>query len=271
MQAIVKALSILSLFMSTSVFAAPINGDIDALNFALNLECLEAEYYSWAAYGKGLNVTQRGGGPPSVGGKKAVLGDYAHIANEIAKDEIRHVELLRSALGSSAVQCPLMNIGTAFSAAANSALNTTLSPPFSPYESGVKFLHGALLFEDVGVMAYNGAIESIADKKLSKVARSIMAIEAYHAGVIRTSLNNKLSQKVVPYGVPVANITDAIATALESLIAHKQNLSITAGLIPSDKSALAYSASARSVQNVVYLSVNATQGGFFPKGMNIAK
>ena len=61
-------------------------------------------------------------------------------------------------MGSAAVKCPEIDIGPAFSAAANAALGTTLEPAFSPYADYIKFLHGALLFEDVGVMAYNGAI-----------------------------------------------------------------------------------------------------------------
>jgi len=36
-------------------------------------ECLEAEFYSWAAFGHGLNSTLLGGGPGSVGGQKAVF------------------------------------------------------------------------------------------------------------------------------------------------------------------------------------------------------
>ena len=36
-------------------------------------ECLEAEFYSWAAFGHGLNATLLGGGPGSTGGQKAVF------------------------------------------------------------------------------------------------------------------------------------------------------------------------------------------------------
>ena len=47
--------------------------------------------------------------------------------------------------------------GTAFSDAADAAFNTKLSPRFTPYlaqTNDLIFLHGAFIFEDVGVPAY---------------------------------------------------------------------------------------------------------------------
>ena len=53
---------------------------------------------------------------------------------------------------------PQINIGVgttgAFSVAANAAFNATLDPPFNPYSNDVFFVHGAFIFEDVGVTAY---------------------------------------------------------------------------------------------------------------------
>ncbi len=64
------------------------------------------------------------------------------------------MHFLRSALGKLAVPMPQINIGTAFSTAANAAFNTTLKPAFSPYANDLFFYHGAFIFEDVGVTAY---------------------------------------------------------------------------------------------------------------------
>ena len=57
---------------------------------------LEAEYYSTAINGYGLNATTLGNGPQSVGGVKANLSpDLTKIVTELANDEINHVSILQ--------------------------------------------------------------------------------------------------------------------------------------------------------------------------------
>src|SRR5882757_7991778 len=90
----------------------------DVLNFALNLEYLEAEFYTYATTGKsitsfgigikglatGANPTE---GSATVGGKQVSFPDnelfIRDLATQIGSDERAHVVLLRGALGSSAV------------------------------------------------------------------------------------------------------------------------------------------------------------------------
>ena len=146
--------------------------DADILNFALNLECLEAQFYSCAVYGQPLSAELTGNGPAPIGCQAANFtnDDVYNIAMGVANDEIAHVNYLRTALGNYSVQCPLVNIGSAFSDAANAVLNTTLSPPFSPYVNDLFFLHGALIFEDAGVTAYKGALASFQSKDIMTAA-----------------------------------------------------------------------------------------------------
>ena len=52
---------------------------------------------------------------------------------------------------------PDINLGDAFSNAADAAVGMKLSPPFLPYGGDIPFLLGAFIFEDVGVTAYKAS------------------------------------------------------------------------------------------------------------------
>lgn len=52
-------------------------------SLALNLECLGAEFYSYAAFGEGISDELRGGGPASVGGRKAKLKGPLQVGCQI--------------------------------------------------------------------------------------------------------------------------------------------------------------------------------------------
>ena len=160
-------------FAFASPAAAQAASDADLLNFALNLEYLEANYYHFAAFGTAIPTDVQGTSPGAItGGAKVNFTDplVSQYAREIAADELEHVRFLRSVLGLAAVAQPAINISGAangaFSAAAQAAGLVPSGAAFDPYASDEAFLLGAYIFEDVGVTAYKGATPLIANKTL---------------------------------------------------------------------------------------------------------
>jgi len=190
--------------------AATTYTDNDILNFALNLEYLEANFYYQAAFGTTIdvaNAASTAAGAPlitlnqTVGTKGTVTGgskvsfttvQVGSYAVETAVEEGKHVAVLQSALGSLAVAQPAINIAAGTPGAFGTLANAALIPggaSFSPYASDAAFLVGAYVFEDVGVTAYHGAASLLTSSANLSVAAGILGVEAYHAGLIRTSIS----------------------------------------------------------------------------------
>ena len=254
--------------------------DFAILNFALNLEYLEAQFYSFAATGVGLPnslLTGMGTQGGVTGGRQVNFTDpvVAQYAREIAGDERAHVTFLRTALGPAlSVAQPALDIGSdpngAFSSAARAAGLIGAGQSFDPYSTDENFLLGAFIFEDVGVTAYKGASPLITSKVFLEAAAGILAAEAYHAGLIRTVLYGK--------GIATPSLitaTEAISDARDSLDGPSDDDQGVRGngsasnIVPTDSNALAFSRTAGQVLNIAYLTKMAAQrGGFFPAGVN---
>ena len=285
--------------------------DADVLNFALNLEYLEAQFYLYAATGSGLEAsdTTAGSASPYQTVGTVTLGDAAavpglipaqqEILNEIAYEEQEHVRFLRSALGSAAV--PMPNIDLSFfgplAVAATITTAATGAGSFNPFSSFDYFLVGGFIFEDVGVTAYSGAAPLISPAGVAAgyltAAAGILAVEAYHAGYIRTSLTGRAiaagSQAAYPY-LGAANLVEDLRATLtignsaapsttgsvETLLTLPPSATPPSSTTPSSivaassTTAVGFARTVNQVLHIVYGSptVGASSGGFFPSGMN---
>lgn len=219
--------------------------DVDILQFALNLEYLEAEFYTYATTGAGIDaagiaITGDGKAGPTTNGQSAFLfpSPVKTVALELAFDEQAHVKLIRGALsakGINPIAKPAINLGA-------------LGMGFGGER---EFLVVSRILEDIGVTAYAGAAPLISDKTILGTAAQILATEAEHAGNIRLM--------VAQYYLNTKAIDGADILPPPS---GKNYFSV-------DNNALVKTRTPGQVLFLAYgNAANATSGGFFPNGVN---
>jgi hypothetical protein len=249
--------------------------DADILNFALNLEYLEAQFYTLATTGMTLDQagisTKSGSG--AAGGTVTVktnpmvsftTSSLKQLAAEIAADEQNHVKFLQSALGANAVAMPNIDLMNSFNTLASAA---GLGSTFDPFASETNFLLGAFIFEDVGVTAYQGAAGLITSKTYLDKAVGIHNVEAYHAAAIRT--------RIFQGGTSVQAASQAIAATRAKLDAtNKDDIGVgvsgnASTIVDCDSNGMTFARNTTQVLSVVYGGGAAGQGGvFYPSAMN---
>lgn len=242
--------------------------DADIFNFALNLESLETEYYLRGTTGRGMDDADAGPNPGTVNGGHMVPwqnDDLRQFMEEVAGNELAHVRFYRRTLGSAAVSRPTIDIAGGFAAAAKAA---GLGDNFDPFASEMNFFLGGMLMEDVGVTAYRGAAPLIANKDFLSSAAGILAVEAYHMGMARSTLYRM--------GTAARNAANAISDARDRLDGPADldqgivDANGHANFVPSDSDARAFARTPQQVLRIVYLTDKAgvSGGGLFPNGMN---
>ena len=223
--------------------------DTDILNFALNLEYLEAEFYTVITSGVTIdqpphNIPISGVGTQgaTVGaGRLSFGGDrlLEQTALEIAFDERAHVMVLRNALGSAAVAKPAIDFSLA------------------GVTSVARFLQVARVLEDVGVSAYGGAAPLIQSRDILGVAARIALAEGEHTGNIRLQLTQRGIADLGPVdGVDI--VTGSPASPNRRLFSVDLQ-GLTAVRTPSQVLSIVYGPGAPG---------GTTGGGLFPNGIN---
>ena len=243
-------------------------GDADIANFALNLEYLEAEFYLRAVTGQGLQASDTTGtgtqgtvtGGSAVPFVSSAIQQYAQV---LAVDEQAHVRFLRAVLGPAAVAEPSINLSTSFT---NLAIAAGLIQPgqtFNPFADDVSFLIGAYIFEDVGVTAYAGAARYLTNPTVITAAASILAVEAFHGGAIRSLLADI-------GGGQAANAISALRASLsggnndQGIVIPGENFNFASA----DSNGLVFRRTPAQVLNIVYGGGAASNYLFFPNRTN---
>ena len=241
-----------SLGINSKPVSAAAYSDVDILNFALNLEYLETEFYTVAVTGQ--NLEQRGFTYPGVGTPGATTGgakvpfpvqsaaagalnsSLIAVAEGLLADEHAHVNYLRLLLGKYAVAKPAINLDA-------------LGIGFKTYQ---QFLTLARAFEDTGSSAYNGAAPLISSEFYRQTAVQIASTEAYHGGNLRLLIALE--------GITVTK------TDKEDIIPPPAGKDYFAD----DKNGLALVRTPSEVLAIVYgkSAAGTSSGGFFPNGVN---
>ncbi|HEY0785208.1 MAG TPA: ferritin-like domain-containing protein [Acidobacteriaceae bacterium] len=227
--------------------------EVEVLQFALNLEYLESEFYTQALYGQSIqsfgikinglaNPYNPTGGGYTTGGKQVTFTNDAlfsqEIAAQIGTDERAHVKLLRSALGSQAIAKPNLNLDA-------------LGFGFGTQD---EFLQLARIFEDIGVSAYAGAAGLLSTPGVITTAARILAAEAEHVSSIRT--------QIAYFGISTSPLDEAdLIPPPSGTRDHYLSVNPANGLVAT-----------RTPGEVLYLAfggkAQAKKGGFFPSGVN---
>jgi hypothetical protein len=242
--------------------------DDDAIfNFALNLEYLETEYYLRGTTGEGLDAADVGANPGEVTGGSPVpfaTEAFRQFAEEVAANELAHVRYYRESLGDMAVDRPAIDLAAGFAAVGQAA---GFGDNFNPFSDELNFFLGGMLFEDVGVTGYKGAVPLIQDETKQGDIAGILAVEAYHMGMARSLLflAGQTAQQA-------ANAITLARGTLNGMPEIEQGIAVEgqANFVPSDERGIAFTRTPEQVLQIVYLTpeTGVTSGGFFPNGVN---
>lgn len=222
--------------------------EIAVLNFALHLEYLDAEYYTYATTGQGIetqgiDITGAGNVGATTGGARINFGNamLQSIAEQLAVNERRQINVLRTTitqLGGTPAAKPTIDL-------ANPPRRMGIDPTTVD-----GFILSAHAFENTGTSAYSGTARFLNTPDVVEGSARLLSVESQHLGLIRHIIAERglatraLDGKDVP--------PPPSGTQFFFVDANGRSIARTP----------------REVLNIV-LEGQATAGGFFPSGTNI--
>ncbi|KAI3695823.1 hypothetical protein L1987_78825 [Smallanthus sonchifolius] len=267
-----------------STFNLP-KSDINLLEFSLNLEFLEAEYFLFGSMGKGLDTIEpdlADGGPPPIGAQRANLSLLIKdIITQFGYQEIGHIS------------------ADSFATIMNDAFEIPLSPPFDPYaNASIILFHATSSLTSASPVTSEQIQNSVAlfqesryKKKVNnssisywfdQLVAGLLGVEAGQDAVIRSLLYERANEKVVPYETTVVESTQKISQLRDKLgnsglkdeglkvpIELGAEKKIQGNVLAGDEDSLAYGRTPKEIPRIVYGTGDEhAPGGFYPNGAN---
>ncbi|KAK9179143.1 hypothetical protein WN943_028341 [Citrus x changshan-huyou] len=261
--------SLILLLIPGSYSAKIPQSDVDLLEFHLNLEYLEAEFFLFGSLGHGLdkvapNLTV-GGPAPWVPKRQILILSLKMAIKNTVKGFPR----------------PLLDLSAgSFAKVIDKAFGKPLNPPFDSYANSINYLTASCLIPYVGLTGYVGANPNLQDAASKRLVASLLGVESGQNAVIRTLLYEKENEKVHPYGTRVAEFTNKISQLRNNLghsgVTKDEGLvvpralgaegKIKGNVLAGDENSVAYDRTPEEILRIVYGSGNeSVPGGFYPK------
>ncbi|CAN0855264.1 Ferritin-like catalase Nec2, partial [Linum grandiflorum] len=269
---------------ATSTIASKVPpSDVDLVEFPLNLEYLEAEFFLFGALGGGLDVYAPNltmGGPPPLGARKANLDHLTRdIIEQFAWQEVGHLRAIKSKV--KGFPRPLLDLSSAsFAKVINSAFGRPLFPPFDPYCNSINYLIASYLVPYVGLTGYVGANPKLQGPSSRKLVAGLLAVESGQDAVIRTMLYERSMMKVHPYDITVAEFTNKISILRNKLgndgikdeglvvpVELGAEGKVRGNVLAGNEFSIGYGRTPEEILRIVYGNGNEScPGGFYPDG-----
>nr|XP_009759793.1 PREDICTED: desiccation-related protein PCC13-62-like [Nicotiana sylvestris] len=257
--------------------------DVDLLEFPLNLEYMEAEFFLWGSFGYGLDSFApelADGGPSPIGARIAKLSPLIRdVIAQFGFQEVGHVRAIKNTVAG--FPRPLLNLSReAFATVMNDAFGHQLEPPFNPYANDINYLLASYVIPYIGLTGYIGANPKLHSPTSKRLLAGLLGVESGQDAVLRALLYERGRENVEPYGITVVEFTNRISELRNKLGRHglkDEGLKVkpTVGaegkirgnILAGDKYSLSYDRTPEEILRIVYGSGNENKPGrFYPKG-----
>jgi hypothetical protein len=241
--------------------------DIDIVNFQLNLEYLETDYYLRGSMG--ITADQALGGvqgAPVRGGRKVNFSNPVRegMIKNIAGNEMAHVRFAQAVTGGRAIRRPPIDFEAGFAAVAAAAG----IPDFDPFASEMDFFLGGMLFEDVGISVLKGSAKLLRSLSLREAAAGLLGSEGYHMGAVR-SVIYRMGDRARSRAAAISELRDRL-DGPQDLDQPPVKVGNMSNIVPANQNGIAFGRTPQHALNIAYGNParGVLAGGFFPQGVN---